>query len=328
MRTIGRWVIIAGAVVAATYAFAHLSFLASDIAFYTLIWGAAGTAWAIHAGPAGRLSLGHAAYFGIGAYAAAIIETRTSASVWLAIPVAMLLAGILGAGLELATARLEGIYYALATFAFAQLIWLVARSWQSLTNGTAGITVGFPTSTGVSSLIFAQSEGYVMVAAIFAVVAVGVAAGVHYSRIGYFVRALRDAPAAAAAAGLSANTWRPLTAGLSAALTAAVGIVVVQNVLFADPDSVLGFNISILIMLPAILGGTNVFYGSIIGAGMIVPLRQWLLSTNTGLPGGVQWIVYGVVLVVVVLALPQGITGFLASRFASFGHRFGRRTRV
>lgn len=298
-------------VVIASYYVAGTSFLAADILFYLFLWAGAGMAWAIHAGLAGRLSVGHAAYFGIGAYTAALFQTRFGLSVWLAFPVAALLSGLIGAIVELVIGRLEGIYYALATFAFAQLLWLVARSWRDLTRGTAGITIPFDARKGVAGLMFTDAGPYVASAGVAALVCLGCFLLINRGRLGYFVRALRDAPNAAAAIGLSANKWRAWTAAISAGLTSIIGIIFIQNVLFVDPDTVLGFRISVLVMLPAIVGGLNITYGAIVGAAIIVPIRQWLLAGGVGESVSLQWILYGIALTTIVLLMPDGVVGFV-----------------
>lgn len=316
-RSLGRELLLTGAaglaMLAIGYLLAGVSVLVGTIVFYLFAWGAASVAWAIHAGVAGRLSLGHAAYFGIGAYSAAIVQTQTSLSVWLAFPIAIVAAALVGAGIELATGRMRGIYYALATFAFAQLVWLIARAWRSFAGGTEGITIPYASHASLGALQFTTAHPYVLLAGVVAVVCLLVSCGVHHSRLGYFARALRDAEPAAAAIGLVAVPWRAATAGISAGLTAVVGVVVVQNLLFVDPDSAFAFDISTLVMLPAILGGLNMVWGGIAGAAIIIPLRQWFLTVDAA-GGAVQWIAYGAVLAAIVLFVPQGLLGLAVRR--------------
>lgn len=315
-------------VLVAAFVLAKRSFFWSDVLFFFFIWGGASAAWAIQAGPAGRLSIGHAAYFGIGCYAAAIFQSTFNLNIWLAIPFAMILAGLVGAVLELLTGRLHHIYYALATFAFAQLLWLIARAWRGVTRGTAGITVRFDGTAGVGGLMFSEPAAYVVMAAVPALLCVGAFVLVVRSRLGYFIRALRDAPAAAASIGITPSKWRAVTAALSAALTAMMGTAFFQNVLFVDPDSVLSFHVSIDILLPALLGGLNVAIGPVIGAAFIIPVRQWLLAGALGVSAAMQSMIYGIVLAAVVLFVPGGLAQLVATvskrirkRVSSFGEQ-------
>lgn len=300
------------------------SFFWSDVLFLFFIWGGASAAWAIQAGPAGRLSIGHAAYFGIGAYCAAIFQSTLEINVWLAFPGAMFMAALVGAALETLTGRLHHIYYALATFAFAQLLWLIARAWRDVTEGTAGITVNFDaTDEGIGKLMFTDPGAYVVLAAIPALLSVIAFILIRSSRVGYFIRALRDSPGAAASIGIMPRRWRALTAALSAALTAMMGIAFFQNMLFVHPDSVLSFQISINILLPALLGGLNIAVGPIIGAAFIIPMRQWLFSGALDLSAAMLWVIYGITLTIIVLFVPGGLAELLRKVYRRARRRLG-----
>jgi len=301
----------------------HQSVTLTDIVFYTTLWGSAATAWAVQGGLAGRLSLGHAAYFGTGAYATVVAGEQSGLSPWALLSLAVVLAVGIGVLIELVTARLEGIYYALATFAFAQILWLIARGWTSVTGGTAGLSLPIPKSNFLKSGQFLEPAHYTILSTLLLAITVAVYYLYGRSRRGYYVRALRDSYKAAIASGIPTLSSRASAAGISAGLTACTGFLFATYIAFVDPDSTYSFQVSTLIILPAIIGGSTIFLGPTIGALLLIPFRQWLLSTGLSELNGLDWIVYGMALIISVLFLPEGLAVAFKRLLARLTERIG-----
>jgi branched-chain amino acid transport system permease protein len=278
---------------------------AADILIYTLIWCGIATAWNISAGYAGRLSLGHAAYFGIGAYASSILYLDAAVSPLLGLVVGMLAAAATGAVIEATTIRLSGIYYGLATFAIAELLSILARGWTDLTGGTSGLTLPFKPS--LIEMTFAGKAGYLWIALAFAAVSVGVSSAILRSRFGFYLRAQRDDAVAARAVGVDGARCRLAAGVVSAALTAAGGTIYAQYLLYIDPD--VGFNwyISVQAAALCIIGGLGTVAGPLFGGLLLIPLERLLYAELGQSFGGLAQAIYGFLLIVVVLAMPQGL---------------------
>jgi branched-chain amino acid transport system permease protein len=283
-----------------------------DVLIYTLIWTGIANAWNLTAGYAGRLSLGHAAYFGVGAYASSILYLNYGISPWIGALVGMMLAACVGAVIELTTTRLIGIYYSLATFAIAELLALVARGWSEVTGGTSGLTLPF--KAGLGQMTFTGKSGYLWIALGFAALSLGVTASIVSSRFGYYLRAQRDDAVAARALGVPVG---PVCVGagmVGAALAALGGTLYAQYLLYIDPE--VGFNwyISVQAALLCLIGGLGTLAGPLLGAMLLVPLERWLHTLFGSDYGGLAPAIYGVLLMIVVLAMPKGLVSVLRSR--------------
>lgn len=284
-----------------------------DLIIYALIWGGIAQAWNITAGLAGRLSLGHAAYFGLGAYASSILYLNYGVTPWIGALAGAGLAGLAAAVVEIATVRLVGIYYSLATFAIAELLALLARGWTPLTGGTGGLTLPFTPS--FVNMTFVGKQGYIWLALSFAFLCFAVTFGIVTSRFGYFLRAQRDDRDAAQMLGVQVEKTCVLAGIVSAMLTALGGTIYAQYLLFIDPDVGLDWYISVRAALLCIIGGLGTLAGPLWGAALLVPVERWIQSALGGGLGGLAPMAYGIVLIVVVLAMPQGIVPRLLAIF-------------
>ncbi len=287
-----------------------------------LMWGALSAAWNVAGGYAGQVSLGHAAFFGLGAYSAALLTTRWELSPWLG-----LLAGAVlstGAGLIIGylSNRLRGPYFALATIAFSQVLLIVASRWRGFTKGSEGIPVPF--RPGFWSLGFQNKAAWVYLTLGVALVIYLIQVSLDVSRMGYQLAGVREDEEAAEALGVPSRRLKVIAIAISAALTSACGTFWAQYVGFVDPFYVFSIELSILFALNAIIGGVGTalgpFYGSILITSLDTFLRAQLSGVAAGLIG-IHLIIYGCVLIVVVRFLPQGLAVWI-------GQLVTRRVRV
>jgi branched-chain amino acid transport system permease protein len=254
----------------------------------------------------GQISLGHGAFFAIGAYAAAIMMDRWDLPYWSTIPVAGLTCLIAGFLFGLPALRLEGLYLALATFALAvatpQI--LKYKGIEHWTGGVQGIVIikppapfGLPISPDKWLYLFSLAVAIVMF-----LMGVGILRG----RVGRALIAIRDHPTAAAAMGVNTALYKSLTFGVSALYTGVGGAISAIAIQFVAPDS-FGFFLSISFLVGIVVGGLASVSGAIYGALFI----QFIPNVADHLSKSAPWAVYGVFLIAVMYLMPMGIAGAL-----------------
>ncbi len=282
-----------------------------------LMWGALSAAWNVAGGYAGQASLGHAAFFGIGAYAAALLATRWELSPWIGLVIGAVLST--GAGLIIGylSNRLRGPYFALATIAFSQVLLIVASRWRGFTKGSEGIPVPF--RPGFWTLGFQNKAVWVYLTLAVAVGIYLIQIYLEVSRMGYQLAGVCEDEDAAQALGIASRRLKVVAVAVSAALTSVCGTLWAQYVGFVDPLYVFSVELSIQFALNAIIGGLGTamgpFYGSILITSLDTYLRAQLSGIATGLIG-VHLIIYGCVLIVVVRFLPQGLAVWIGQLVA------------
>ncbi|GAB3976516.1 branched-chain amino acid ABC transporter permease [Actinoallomurus acanthiterrae] len=295
------------------------------VAVRVLIFALMGVAWNVMSGYGGMFSFGHAAYFGLGAYADAFLLVRFDVSPWIGIVVGALLAAGFGVltGFLSFRYRLKGAYFALATFAFAEMLRLTAVKFQPI-HGAAGINVPLVKGSSWWMLQFpAGSSNYFWTILILTTIAVAVTIVLRPSRSGQYVIAIREDETAASSLGVPVRRYKLLTIALSAALTAVAGAFYTQYYLFIDPDLAFGSPVSIQAILPSVVGGVGTIWGPIVGALILGPLSDVIATVLRNPPAalsflqgrsGLDVIVYAALLIAVVVALPTGVYGMLKSR--------------
>ena len=285
-----------------------------------LFFGYTGLAWNIMMGFAGQLSLGHALYVGLGAYTAAALYVHFGISPWLGLLAAVLIAALAGAflGFLAFRFRIGGVYFAILTIAVAEFA-RVGFDHLSWTNGSAGLFL--PVAQYAHNDLW-HLRGhpvmfyYLLLAAI--VLAFIGSRLLLKSRVGYFWLAIREDEEAARSAGIDTFHYKMLAVVISAGMTAFAGVMFAfyYNNLF--PEQVFNISQSILIILGPIIGGVGTLFGPLLGAFLLEfvaeGLRTLLAWANIDLPGSNQ-IFFGLVLLAVVIAMPEGVWPWLARRF-------------
>lgn len=281
------------------------------ILFYTLLWAGVAGAWNLLGGLAGQFSLGHAAFFGLGAYTSTLLFVHRSLSPWLGMVCGAALCCVIGGALGWVCFRLRGHFYALATLAFGEVAYMCAVTWRELTGGSEGLLV--PIKAGVAGFYFENKVAYVYVALGYAALVAAIMRLVSRSRLGYYLLAYREDDDAARSLGVNTFGARVVASALSAALTAVGGTVYAQYVMFIEPDSTLAVTVSVQAALIAIVGGLGSAAGPILGSFLILPLTQFLRGYLGSSISGLHFVIYGAVLVVVMLSMPQGLVSRLGA---------------
>ena len=276
-----------------------------------LLFAAMGQSWNIVGGLANQISLGHAAFFGLGAYTSTLLLMRYGISPWAGILAAMAVASVAGALLSLPTMRLRGHYFALATLAFGEVLRAIANTWASVTGGPVGLSIPF--SEGLAQMQFKSSIPYYYLMLGAAVAVSVVFALISRSRLGYRLRAVKADPQAAEVIGVDTARTRILAAAISAALMGACGTLYAQFIYFFDPDTVFSLvGISVRVALICIVGGVGTVAGPLVGALLIIPLEELFNDWLSGAAAGVPQLAFGLILIVIILIEPRGLAALWA----------------
>lgn len=276
-----------------------------DTLIMMALWGFIASSWNIVGGYGGMLSLGHSAFFGIGAYTSSILFVNYGVSPWIGMFAGAALAGLFGFFIGAVTLRLHGPFFSLATIAFAEVLMIISINWQSLTHGSGGIPV--PYRPGAVNMMFDSKITYFYLALAMLAIPYGLSRWMNRSHFGYYLIGVRENEQAALALGISSVNVRLIAIVISSFLTAMGGTFYAQYIGIVEPLHEFSFQLSAQIALMAIIGGIGTAGGPIFGAVLITLLGTVLRSTLGSAQGGLQAMIYGVLLVVVVLSIPQGI---------------------
>jgi len=269
-----------------------------------------GTAWNVLGGYAGQFSFGHAAFFGIGAYTSTLLLVRLDVSPWIGLWAGGLAAAAFGcfAGYLSFRYGLRGPYFALVTLAFAEMLRLVAVNWMAI-GGPMGILMPLPkTGDSLWRMQFQEKLPYYYVALALLAAALWLVRRLERSRLGYLLAAIRENEDAAEAAGVNTLGAKLVAMAISAFLTAVGGTFYAQYFSFIDPGLVLGPAVSVEILLRPIVGGPGTLLGPLLGSLVLTPLSEVTRALIRGRPG-IDVMVYGALLVVVITFLPGGLAG-------------------
>jgi len=283
-----------------------------DSLVLVLLWGSAASAWNIAGGYAGQISLGHSAFFGLGAYAAALIATRSELSAWIGLAVGAAVATASGLVIGFLSNRLRGPYFVLATIAFSQVLLIVASRLRAFTAGSEGIPVPF--RPGFWTLGIVDKRVWVWIVLALAVLAYLVQRYLDESRRGYQLAAVREDEDAALSLGVAARRLKVAAIAASAALTAVTGALWAQYVGFVDPFYVFSIDLSVRFALAAIIGGLGTALGPLLGALLVTTVETYLRAQFGGIGAGlvgIYLVVYGTALIVMVRFAPQGLVGWI-----------------
>lgn len=260
----------------------------------------------------GSISLGHAAFFGVGAYGSALISMDLGVSPWASIVLGGLLAAAAAMIMALICLRLRSAYFALATLAFVEIPKVVTDNWNGLTRGSLGL-VGLP---GLPSLrlgsfhinIGASPTGSYYFLLTYGLVVLLLVAVMFRSNVGLALQAIRQEEVAAEAAGIQVQRYRLLTLLLSGFLTGITGACYAHLVRYIEPGLVYSLHFSAIPMVFAICGGRFTILGPALAALVLYPLDQFIFHPL--LPAGHEFL-YGAVIILAILFMPSGFWGLL-----------------
>jgi branched-chain amino acid transport system permease protein len=280
-------------------------------------------AWNIISGFAGQLSLGHSAFFTVGAYTSTLLYTGYGITPWVGMVIGALISLPIAWLAGYPTFRLRGSYFVLATIALAEVLRRMLIYFRGITKGSSGILLPFKGSFKV--LQFPNETGYYYLFLIMALLVIYVGWKVRYSRMGYFILALREDEDAAEALGVNIRRLKLNALMISAFFTAAMGSIYAQWTCYIDPDAVCSVEFSVQIALAGILGGMGTVWGPFVGAVILVLSQVVGFHLMGGIIGGV-YMLYGALLITVVLIRPDGVIGLLEETYRSLAKQLSGRS--
>lgn len=278
------------------------------VAISVLLFTGWATSWNILGGWAGQLSLGHASFVALGAYFVALGASQFGIAPWWSIICAMIFSGCLALVWGKLTFGLRGPYFTLSTIAIAEIFRLVAINEGWLTGGASGVFIdSLPEPLGID--LFDKNTQYYL-ALMYAAIVVGIAIFISTRKFGYQLKAVRDNEEAAMAAGINPAAVKLKAFVLSGMLTALGGGVYGIFLSFIEPHIIFNLLLSIQIALTAIIGGRGTIWGPAVGAVLLVVSGEVFRTTFAQ----ANMLLYGILILVIILALPRGIVGEYAHK--------------
>ena len=303
MRSRG-WLAIAGVVVLGV----ALSLLLQEryhhrVLTLVFLWAAMGLSWNIISGYAGQISFGHQVFFGIGAYVTVLLVVKAGLTPWIGMAVAVAAAVLAAVLIGLPTFRLAGIYFGLATLAYP-LIFRIVMDWL----GYQEVAIPMVRDRPVWFMQFAEPRSFDLLALAVLAATLVLSRAIETSRLGYRLRAVKENEQAAEAMGVDAFRSKMAAYMLSAAPAAVVGAVYIHAILFiVTPDAVFGLLVVSQTLVVALVGGIGTLWGPLIGAAVMVPISEVLDATVGDRLPGIQGVVYGGALILIMLYAPEGL---------------------
>ncbi|MDR3630210.1 MAG: branched-chain amino acid ABC transporter permease [Desulfocapsaceae bacterium] len=294
-----------------------------------------GESWNILGGYTGQYSVGHAAYFGVGAYTTMMLMQFKQIPPWFGMWAGMVMVVVVALMIGSICFRLRGPYFVLASIAVAEIIRLSAMNLKDITNGAEGILATEIMPLKIGGLVvtdFLTKVPFYYIGLAFTLITILANYLVQHSKLGYYFQAIREDQDAAHSLGINLTVYKNIALAISAVLTSLAGSFYAIYVGFIDPPTVLGLDTSVQIVLICIIGGIGTIMGPVIGSLVLVPLSE-ALRTNmiahgifmTGLVseqsaagtflkenlGHAHALIYGILVVVVILFMPDGVLGFI-----------------
>jgi len=271
-----------------------------------LMYAFLGQAWNIIGGYTGQWCLSQAAFFGIGAYVSTLLLLRAGISPWIGM--------LAGAGLTTAVAlliaypcfRLRGHFFAMATITFGEIVRLVTLG-VPLSGGSQGLVIPIDRIPSFVYFMWHDKRSYYYIILAFALGAHLLVRQIERSRIGLYLRAIKQDEEGAQSRGIPTTRYKMLSMGISACLTAMAGTFYAQYNLYIDPHFVMPTLLSVKIMLIPILGGVATVWGPAIGAAILIPLSEYTRVFFAGGGRGLDLVIYGLLIVTLSLYRPGGI---------------------
>jgi branched-chain amino acid transport system permease protein len=287
-----------------------------DLAIKVLLFAMLAQAWNILAGYCGQVSLGHAVFFGTGAYTSSVLQMAFGVNPWLGMVIGVFLAVALSQVIGYPCFRLRGHYFAIATIAIGEIIHTLAINWEFI-GGARGLTL--PIRKDSLAAFQFHSTKYVYYYIILSLMAACfyITWRIERARLGYYLKAVREDAAAAQSVGISITKYKLIAMAVSAGFMAAGGTFYAQYVLYIDPDSVFPLSLSILVCLLTVVGGTGTLWGPLVGSALMLPLSEFTRIKWGGTGSAVDLLIYGALLTIVAVFQPTGLVGMF--------RRWGRR---
>lgn len=251
-------------------------------------------------GYAGQISLGHAAFYGIGAYTTAVLTVNYNLSPWLSLPCALALAVAVAVIVGLPTLKLSGYYLGMGTLGFGMIVHIIIREWTELTGGASGFVGIPPLELGPISFNLGRNYYFLVWGVVFFCIII--CKRIITSRIGRALRSIHDSENASKAVGVNTRQLKLQVFIFSGVIAALAGYLYAHLISFISPGS-FDFMVSIRIVTMVVIGGMASIWGALLGASLLTLLPEWLHAFSD-----FEMLIYGLILMLVMIFLPQGLT--------------------
>lgn len=282
--------------------FMRFSSYLMHILILVIMWSVIGMAWNLLGGYCGQVSFGHAAFFGVGAYTSGILYSKLGISAWWGLPLSVIVVTLVSLIIGFICLRLRGPYFALATLSMGVILSVTAENLVSLTHGDLGIMIRERT--------WVEKIWYFYIILIIAAGTFFIIKKVIGSKLGYYFVAIREDQDAAESIGINTTLYKTIALCLSGILTGIAGAFYTNYMGYIDPKVVFALHdISIAAIMVVMVGGVATFWGPVIGSVIMVLLAEVIRSIPK--LGAAHQTLFGILLIVIIIFLPNGITGDL-----------------
>ena len=271
----------------------------------SIFFGYMGIAWNIFSGYSGWFSMGHSVFFGIGGYASTLLYIRLGMNPWVAMFAGAICTGIIAAVTGGFIFRINRQFFPIVTIAFLNVVKLLATYFSDFTRGSQGISL--PIREGFRYLTMSNKVGYFYIIIVMVAIGIAISYKIRYSKLGLDLLALRDDEDAAEALGVATYSAKIKALSISAALLSMAGTFFAHYTLFVDPVTMFGTSFSFQMPIMSILGGIGTPIGPIIGSIITVPIDSVLRANLSGRLGGLNLLIFGLLLMIAVTFFPDGI---------------------
>ena len=273
-----------------------------------VLYAVLGQAWNILGGYVGLVSIGQAAFFGLGSYVSSYLFVEYGVNPWIGFIAAGLITALFGFLVGLPVTRLRGRYFAIATIALGQVMKVLFENWERV-----GAATGLMLPLGKEGLVNFQFHTsklqYYYIGLVMLGIIILFMRHMEKSRLGYYFKAIRENEDVASAMGINRTAYKLIAIAISAGITGMCGTFLAQYSLYVEPEYMFNHNISVTIALIAVFGGTGNILGPILGSAILLPIseltRAWMGSTGTG----IDMMIYGAFIVLICVYQPEGLMG-------------------
>ena len=277
-----------------------------------LIWAIMGLSWNVLSGYSGLVSFGQAAFFGLGGYTMTIAFVKFGISPWFGIPLGVVVGVLAGVLIGIPTFRLRGHYFGLSMLAYP-LAMLYVFEWL----GYQEVSLPMKRESPALFAQFTDQRSYMVLAMAVLLVAMLISLKVERSRFGRSLMAIKQNEPAAEAAGIDTLRQKMIAIMLSAGIAAAAGGLYANVLLVVTPQSMFGMLVSAQALIVSLFGGVGTLWGPVIGAAILVPLAEILHGELGHIVPGIQGVVYGSAIIIIILIAPEGIFWRVRDHFAA-----------
>lgn len=264
-----------------------------------VMWSVIGMSWNLLAGYCGQVSFGHAAFFGVGAYTSGLLFHHLKISAWWGMPLSIMVVGAFTLLLGFICLRLRGPFFALGTLAVGEILRIVSENMDKFTHGDLGITM---------QRTWVDKTWYYYIIIFVAALSFFFVKKLMESRLGYYFVAIREDQDAAESLGINTTLYKTVALTISGIMTGMAGAFYMNYMGYIDPKIVFALHdISIISIMVVMVGGVATYWGPAVGAGIMVLLSEFIRSLP-GL-GAAHQTLFGILLIVIIIFLPNGIVG-------------------